>query len=101
MSSCIYCVCFLFQGPIKVYSSENDISVPYTCILKKLANQQTYGITVKGDCPVRVNFVDPKSCAYVSKCVCGCCGFVNEGELLYFQNYLFIFSMREYEKEII
>lgn len=54
-----------FKGPLKVYSSENEMSIPFSCILRKQPHQQTFGITVKGDCPVRVNQVDPKSFAYV------------------------------------
>lgn len=50
---------------MKVYSSENELSIPFSCILRKLPNQQTFGITVKGDCPVRINQVDPRSYAYV------------------------------------
>ncbi len=33
-------------------------------MLKKHANQRTFGITVKGDCPVRINHVDPASYAH-------------------------------------
>jgi hypothetical protein len=50
-----------------VYSSENELSMPFSCVLKKQTSQQTFGITLKGDCPVRVNNVDPKSHAYVNK----------------------------------
>jgi hypothetical protein len=53
------------KGPLKIYSSEYEISIPFTCVLRKNSNQQTFGITVKGDCPVRINHVDPKSYAYV------------------------------------
>jgi len=73
MLKCVFCndyfVCFLFysKGPIKVYNSENDLSMPFNCVLRKLPNQQTFGITVKGDCPVRVNHVDANSYAQVSK----------------------------------
>ncbi|CAF0715873.1 unnamed protein product [Brachionus calyciflorus] len=55
---------FNIIGPLKVYSSENELSIPYSCILRKLPNNPTFGITVKGDCPVRINNVDPNSYAY-------------------------------------
>ncbi|RNA32588.1 isoform A [Brachionus plicatilis] len=55
---------FNLLGPIKVYSSENELSIPYSCILRKLPNNPTFGITVKGDSPVRINNVDPNSYAY-------------------------------------
>jgi hypothetical protein len=53
-------------GPLKVYSSENELSMPFTCSLLRRSVDQSYGIVVKGDCPVRVNQVDPTSYAYVS-----------------------------------
>lgn len=45
------------KGPIKLFSCENQISVPFSCILIK--QNQTFGLTVKGDCPVRINQLDP------------------------------------------
>jgi C-terminal processing protease CtpA/Prc len=33
-------------------------------MLKKTPEQRTFGITVKGDCPVRINHVDPQSHAH-------------------------------------
>ena len=58
---------FFTLGPLRVYSSENELSTPFSCILKKHPTQQNYGITLKGDCPTRVTQVEPRSYAYVNK----------------------------------
>jgi hypothetical protein len=57
---------FFSLGPLKVFSSENELSAPFSCILKKHPTQQNFGITLKGDCPTRVAHVEPKSHAYVT-----------------------------------
>jgi hypothetical protein len=56
---------FFSVGPLKVFSSENDLSPPITCTLRKQSSEQNYGITLKGDQPVRVSHVEPGSFAHV------------------------------------
>lgn len=58
---------FFSLGPMRVFTSENEISEPFSCVLKKHPSQQNYGIILKGDCPARVSHVDRNSCAYVRR----------------------------------